>query len=333
MVASMVDRPLVSIAIDNYNYGRFLGEAIESALRQSYPNTEVIVVDDGSTDNSRDVIASYSDRIVPVLKENGGQASAFNTGFAVSRGEIVCFLDADDRFIDSKVEQIVQVFDQHPDVEWCFHPLRLFDMKTGAVLGDTKAFPDAQQDYSARCDFRDRMRQGRLPFYVPSCSGLCFRRSLLEKILPLPEVAVVGTSDDHYLRYCSPAAAPGFFLNEQLTLQGVHGNNAVTFRHPTESGPDRQGLYEKEIMAAYFTKSKFPEMSKFTDRLFSRGLSSFWKTTYTKPMYREEYKKFIARYLSECSVYEQLKIFLMAIYQSRPWKQVYLEYFYRQPSS
>ncbi len=84
-----MNKPLASILINNYNYGRFLHEAIDSALSQTYPHTEVIVVDDGSTDNSREIIASYEDQIIPVLKENGGQASALNAGFAASRGEIV----------------------------------------------------------------------------------------------------------------------------------------------------------------------------------------------------------------------------------------------------
>src|SRR5215208_719446 len=87
--------PLVSVLISNYNYEGFLREAVNSALNQTYPNVEVVVVDDGSTDNSREVIASYRERVVPVLKENGGQASACNAGFQVSRGEIAIFLDAD----------------------------------------------------------------------------------------------------------------------------------------------------------------------------------------------------------------------------------------------
>src|SRR5256886_12063249 len=99
-------RPLVSILINNYNYGRFLREAIDSALRQTYTNTEVIVVDDGSTDDSRPIIAGYGSRIVPVLKENGGQASAFNAGFAVSKGQWICFLDSDDFFAPAKAQAI-----------------------------------------------------------------------------------------------------------------------------------------------------------------------------------------------------------------------------------
>src|SRR4051812_16040279 len=91
--------PWASIIINNYNYGHFLRDAIDSALAQTYPCTEVIVVDDGSTDDSREVIAGYGQRVTAVFKENGGQASAFNAGFAASRGEVVVFLDADDTLL------------------------------------------------------------------------------------------------------------------------------------------------------------------------------------------------------------------------------------------
>jgi glycosyltransferase involved in cell wall biosynthesis len=104
--------PLASILINNYNYGRFLGQAIDSALSQDYLSKEILVVDDGSTDNSREIIFSYGDRIIPIFKENGGQASAFNAGVAASRGDILCFLDADDFFYPEKITHVVDVFCQ-----------------------------------------------------------------------------------------------------------------------------------------------------------------------------------------------------------------------------
>lgn len=89
--------PEISVLLNNYNYGRFLGEAIASVLAQEYQDFELIIVDDGSTDNSEEIIDSFSDeRIRKIRKANGGQLSAFNRGFAESRGKILCFLDSDD---------------------------------------------------------------------------------------------------------------------------------------------------------------------------------------------------------------------------------------------
>lgn len=86
-----VSRPLVSVLIYNHNYERFLGDAIDGALRQTYSPIEIIVVDDESTDSSRDVAASYGNKISCVFKVNGGQASAFNTGVKASHGEHFVF--------------------------------------------------------------------------------------------------------------------------------------------------------------------------------------------------------------------------------------------------
>jgi glycosyltransferase involved in cell wall biosynthesis len=130
----MNDQPLVSIIINNYNYGCFVGEAIESALNQTYSHLEVIVVDDGSTDNSREIIANYKDKIIPILKENEGQSSAFNSGFATAKGDIICFLDADDIALGEKVSEVVKVFQANPEIGWCFHSLKVTDMKTGELL-------------------------------------------------------------------------------------------------------------------------------------------------------------------------------------------------------
>lgn len=88
--------PLVSIIIPTYNYAQYLGQAIESALDQTYSNIEVIVVNDGSTDNSRDIAASYSRKINYIYQENKGLSAARNVGMARAAGKYLVFLDSDD---------------------------------------------------------------------------------------------------------------------------------------------------------------------------------------------------------------------------------------------
>jgi glycosyltransferase involved in cell wall biosynthesis len=102
--------PLVSVVISNYNCGRFVAGAVESALQQSYPNTEVIVVDDGSTDDSLEVLQRYGDRVRIVTQTNGGVSRARNEGIRQSRGELVAFLDADDLWHREKLAKQVPLF-------------------------------------------------------------------------------------------------------------------------------------------------------------------------------------------------------------------------------
>lgn len=255
-------QPLVSILINNYNYGDYLGAAIESALSQTYAHTEVIVVDDGSTDHSAQVLAPYQDRVQVVQQANGGQASAFNRGFATSQGEIICFLDADDLFAPNKVAQVVAALQTDVDLGWCFHPLMMWQVQTGVeapaiVTGDAGVY-----------DLRSRIAQGKLSGYMPIpmvTSGLCFRRSLLQQLLPMPEVIRI-TSDD-YLKYGALGLAPGYVLLENLATQRLHGNNAYTARD------DRRPLRGQiHLLTAYWLDHNFPRFGCFTDKLFAVGL-------------------------------------------------------------
>jgi glycosyltransferase involved in cell wall biosynthesis len=108
--------PRVSVVIPTYNSDRYLATAIDSALGQTYRDHEIIVVDDGSTDQTSRILEAYGDRIRPLRQPNQGVAIARNSGIAAARGEFVAFLDADDVFLPDKLTAQVAVFDADPEL-------------------------------------------------------------------------------------------------------------------------------------------------------------------------------------------------------------------------
>jgi len=305
-LSSSIISPLVSILINNYNYGQFLEEAIDSALNQTYDNVEVIVVDDGSTDNSSNVISRYGDRIISIFQENGGQASAFNAGFLASRGEIVCILDSDDAFDQTKVEKIVEIFQQNPDIGWCYHTLKLLDVSNNNVL---RSDPDGISSH--KIDFRQQIQKAKLPYFVPATSGLCFQRSLLQKLLPMP-VAQNISLGDHYIKFTALALSSGFFLNEDLAIQKIHDNNAFTLDY--FQGNKKQVEATILTLTAYWMRNKFPNMINFANKIFGIGLGIYWQTGGIEPRCTSSVKE----YFSNTSAIEKIEIYSRAYYHANP---------------
>ncbi len=108
--------PKVSVVIPTYNYARFIGEAVESILAQTYPATEIIVVDDGSTDDTEQVAAKFAGKIIYIKKENGGVCSARNVGIKNATGDFVVFFDADDISHPTKIEKQLAKFAQDSEI-------------------------------------------------------------------------------------------------------------------------------------------------------------------------------------------------------------------------
>lgn len=294
----MQNQLLVSIIIDNYNYARYLRAAINSALDQTYTHTEVIVVDDGSTDESPEIIQSYGNKIISVLKENGGQSSAFNAGFAASKGEVICFLDSDDTFLPEKVSEIVNILENDQDISWCFHTLKLLDVEGNIFLKTT------DETHSYKWDCSAQIKKLKLPFIPTATSGLCFKRSLLEIILPMPEA--IKITSDNYLKFTVLALSKGFFLNKHLSIQKIHGANAYTFKNN-----NRRLKARILILTAYWMRVKFPSLSMFTNGLLINGIGIYWRTGGIEP----EYKHIVNNYLSSVALFKKVEINARAFFR------------------
>ena len=220
------ERLLVSILIANCDYVRYVGEAISSALGQTYPDIEVIVIDDGSTDGSRAVIESFGDRITAIFTENLGQASAFNTAFARCRGDLICLLDSDDAFEPDKVERVVAAARQFPDAHLIHHRLSMVD-EAGEALGFS--FPR----HLPAGDVRSVAVRAGGWFPHPVTSGLSFRRAYAERLFPVPiwyEAPPGGdqpirVSADTYLARPAALIAPVAAIAEPLTRYRTHAGN------------------------------------------------------------------------------------------------------------
>ena len=123
----MSREPVVSVIIPTYNYGRFVVEAVESVLAQSFSDYEVIVVDDGSTDDTHERLGPYMDRVRYIQQENRGLSAARNTGIRASRGRFIAFLDADDVWAGEKLAEQVPILEEREDVGIVASTGRRFD--------------------------------------------------------------------------------------------------------------------------------------------------------------------------------------------------------------
>jgi glycosyltransferase involved in cell wall biosynthesis len=198
----------LSIVIINHNYGRFLRSAIDSALAQTVPAFDVVVVDDGSTDMSVQIIEEYGGRIRPVFKDKGGHVSAVNAGFAQCRGDIVIFLDADDYLYPSCGQAVLE--------NWHDGASKL-QFRLATVDGDgtdqNMPFPYFAGDLTPAVVRAQSFLFGVYPWTVSS--GNAFSRSLLEKLFPI-DARTIYRSPDGYINKMAPL----------FGAYRVHGANA-----------------------------------------------------------------------------------------------------------
>ena len=213
-------RARVSIVVTNHNYAAFVADAVESALAQQGAPVEVVVVDDGSTDDSPVVLAPYASRVNVIRQPNGGQAAAFNSGWARSSGDVVIFLDADDLLEPDLAARVLDAFDRDPSVAKVQYPLHLIDADGHRCSGRV---PAAGVRLAAG-DVRDQLTRHPDDLVWMPTTGNAFRADVLARIMPMP-TAEYRICADYYLSNLTAAHGRVAVLDRPGGSYRIHGDN------------------------------------------------------------------------------------------------------------
>jgi glycosyltransferase involved in cell wall biosynthesis len=219
-----MEKPAVTVLIDTYNHERFIEEAIVSVLDQDFPASEmeILVVDDGSTDRTADIVQKFGPRVRYLRKENGGQASAFNFGIPQAQGEIIAFLDGDDWWAKNKLRTVMEVFDKNPNTGTVGHGIvevNSIANRSTALAPGTVGYFDLASDRGAQT-FRNFMA-------FLGTSRVAIRKGVLAKVLPVPETLVFEA--DEFMSTMAVAHGGAILLADALTFYRLHGDNLFQF--------------------------------------------------------------------------------------------------------
>jgi hypothetical protein len=234
---------VVDIVINNHNYGAYLGDAIESARGQTHERVNVVVVDDGSSDDSRTVLADQGDDVTVVLKENGGQASALNAGMERCRGDVVVFLDADDTLHPEAAARVAAAFAADGAVSKVQYRMDVIDAD-GRDRGEIK--PPLHLPLPGGDLERAELAYPFDLVWLPT-SGNAFRADAVRRILPIPEDSYPVCGADWYLVHLTTLLGRVVSLDSVGASYRVHGANSY---EPQQASLDLDQLRQTIVFAA-----------------------------------------------------------------------------------
>lgn len=249
---------IITVLITTYNYGRFIEECIDSVLSQEYPpdKVDIVLVDDGSTDDTPERVKKYGAKIRYFRQENRGQAAALNVGFANARGEIISLLDADDYFFPWKLARVAEIFQGDTSLGMFYHPFLQFDM-------ETKERGVSQFPLISGSPYEN---PEKFLWYAGPGTCASFRRKFLDRLLPIPEE--IRMLADGYLGSMIVFVAPILAVPECLAAYRFHGKNAYhadESQMSIEARKNRLRLFQTEfdamrrwLAANGYTKKQLP---------------------------------------------------------------------------
>lgn len=218
----MKSKPLVSVIIPTYNNSHFIGFALESLFQQTYPEEriEIIVVDDGSTDNTCEFVKKYLDKIIYVYQENRGIAGARNKGISLARGEIITFLDSDDIWLKQRVEKVIDKFNEKKEAGIVYHPVGVIDSNGLSIY----------ENFYKAFGYKEALK-GKITKDIISgrifCGGssFAFRKEIMDRIYPIPEDIRRGI--DFYVTAVSSCYTQVVYIPEILGKYRIHDDNTT----------------------------------------------------------------------------------------------------------
>jgi len=261
----------VSVVITAYNYGLYLHGAVDSALAQTYPDVEVIVVDDGSTDSTPSILKGYGDRIRSVRIPNSGQAKAKNTGAALASGALIAFLDADDVWAKEKIEKQVALFE---------------DQSVGVVY--SRRFWMAENGQIIDMDTRP-MHRGNILEQIFINNFVCFssavvKREVWESFGPMDESLAMGIDYDLWLR-CAAHVRFDFCDDPLVYYRTGHAN--------LSRNKDKRFESALHIMEKFLTSADGKRLSRHLVRLAYAETYANWAYCYRGVSYWSTLKLYV----------------------------------------
>jgi len=252
---------LVSVIIPAYNSGDYIGRAIQSVLNQRYTPYEVIVVDDGSTDNTRDLARSYP--IVCLNKPNGGAASARNVGIRAAKGDWIAFLDSDDCWLPNHLEILISIIKEH-SLKWACGSLRR--IRNGETIAPRWLDPEK---YLIKGAYFENFFQAWGRDLVGNTDGMLIKKEILGSIGLFEESFPVGEDLDLWFRiahqnprigFCSEPTAEYYMRHG--SLMDVHGQSALIFLNLLRKHFDLAKTYGKEHLVRFMPAAR--KLAKWT---------------------------------------------------------------------
>lgn len=212
------ERPLVSVLIGNYNYARYIGDAIESVLAQTFQHLEICFCDDGSSDDSVSVIKRYAardPRIRFTVQNNAGHGAALNSAWSLARGDVIALLDADDAWLPSKIQIVIDLLQSTPNAGLAVHHLTRAQSNLAEIR--VRARRPLESGWLA-----PKLLLGRKP-NLPPCSALTMRREIAQKVFPIDNS--FRSLADMVVRERAALLTVTVATQAALGLQRLHGRN------------------------------------------------------------------------------------------------------------